>query len=65
MSDIKELMDKCTRMSILLGMVTGVLIEVVRDDRLPNILKQPLFELLTRVTNGVDELYYNKDAEHE
>lgn len=59
MSDIQELINRCTRMSIMLGMVTGCLLELIRDDRLPNIMKEPLIELLTRVTTGIDDLIYD------
>jgi hypothetical protein len=45
-------------MSVMLGMVTGCLLEVIRDDRLPNFMKKPLCELLTRVTNGIDDIIY-------
>ena len=65
MSDIQELIDRCTRMSLILGMVTGCLLELIRDDRLPNIMKEPLYELLTRVTNGIDELFYNDKPKEE
>lgn len=65
MSDIQELIDRCTRMSLMLGMVTGCLLELIRDDRLPNIMKEPLYELLTRVTNGIDELFYNDKPKEE
>jgi len=30
MSDIQELINRCTRMSIMLGMVTGCLLELIR-----------------------------------
>ena len=59
MSDIQELINRCTRMSIMLGMVTGCLLELIRDDRLPNLMKEPLLELLTRVTTGIDDLIYD------
>jgi hypothetical protein len=65
MSDIQELIDRCTRMSLILGIVTGCLLELIRDDRLPNIMKEPLYELLTRVTNGIDELFYNDKPKEE
>ena len=58
MSDIQELINRCTRMSIMLGMVTGCLLEVIRDDRLPNFMKEPLYELLTRITKGIDDIIY-------
>jgi hypothetical protein len=64
MSDIQELINRCTRMSIMLGMVTGCLSELIRDDRLPNIMKEPLYELLTRVTKDIDDIIYeNKTAD--
>ena len=58
MSDIQELINRCTRMSIMLGMVTGCLLELIRDDRLPNIMKEPLYELLTRMNKGIDDIIY-------
>lgn len=58
MSDIQELINRCTRMSIMLGMVTGFLLEVIRDERLPYFMKEPLYELLSRITKGIDDIIY-------
>ena len=58
MSDIQELINRCTRMSIMLGMVTGCLLEITKDYRLPNFMKEPLYELLERVTKGIDDIIY-------
>lgn len=58
MSDIQELINRCTRMSIMLGMVTGCLLEVIRDNRLPNFMKEPIYDLLTRLNNGIDDIIY-------
>lgn len=64
MNQLEELVNRCNKMCYLLGLCSGCLLELVRDERMPNFQKLPLLELLTRVTNGVDELYF-KDKTKE
>ena len=65
MREIEQLIEKCTKISLLLGMATGCLLELVRDERVPMFQKQPLIELLTRLSTGIDQIYYNKADEDE
>ena len=62
MSEHQELIDRCAKMSFLLGLVTGGLLEFLRDTAIPNYQKEPMLELLTRVTNGIEELYYKEES---
>lgn len=59
MNDNYELINKCTKMSFLLGMTISAL-EFISDGDLPMDKKQPIADLLNRLNIGVDELCYNQ-----
>lgn len=58
-----ELLERCNKMSFLLGIVTGCLIEFTKDKTLSKVEKKPMMDLLRRVSYGIDELYYNRKSD--
>ena len=59
MNDLNDLMMRCSRLSLLLGMAVSVLMELSIEDGLPMDRKDPLEKVLSKIYKGVDELFYN------
>lgn len=56
-----QLIIRCEKMSLLLGFVTGTLLECVRDENLTDRQKAPILDLLSRLSSEIEELYYSKE----
>lgn len=65
MSQLDELIDRCNRMSYLLGLCTGCLLELIGDSSIPNFQKEKLQDLLSRLYPSIDELFYKEPCTHE
>ncbi len=60
MSDNQELINRCNKMSFLLGLALGSLTEIIRIETLPNCTKQPVVDALNQLMKGIEELYYSE-----
>ncbi len=65
MSQLDELMERGNKMSYLLGLCTGCLLELVGDASLANFQKEKLQNLLQRLYPAIDELYYKDKPKDE
>jgi len=55
----QTLVNRCTKMSYLLGVATGGIYHLIHDETVPYCQKEPLSRLLEMLHKGCDELYYN------
>ena len=62
---VAELMRRCDKMSFLLGLATAGLFHIVGNDDRPVYMKEPLVNLLNRLMDGVDELFYKGQKKDE
>lgn len=60
MSHYDDVVSRCNKMSFLLGLATGGLSEVIRIDRRPQAEKQATLDLLNKLMEGVEQLYYTE-----
>ncbi len=59
---LEELFNRAAKMSYLLGIATGGMLQLLMDSTIPNCQKESLSRLLEQIHKGIDELYY-KDGE--
>lgn len=65
MSQLDELMERGNKMSYLLGLCTGCLLELVGDASLANFQKEKLQDLLSRLYPSIDELFYQEKPKND
>lgn len=61
MSDNQDLINRCTKMSFLLGLAMGALSDVMRDTTIANFQKEYISHALQDLYKGIDELYYKEE----
>jgi hypothetical protein len=60
MSELEILIDRCNKMSILLGMAAATIQALMLDGSISIVTQVCLKNVWERLENGIDDLYYKK-----